>query len=61
MFLEHPAYDISEVQAIHHIGYENVAADRQGVTEMWTDPAVKATIKAFGIELITYADLVADK
>jgi predicted glycoside hydrolase/deacetylase ChbG (UPF0249 family) len=60
MFLEHPAYDIPEVQAIHHIGYENVATDRQGVTEMWTDRKVKAAIKALGIELISYASLLED-
>lgn len=61
MFLEHPAYDIPEVQAIHHIGYENVATDRQGVTEMWTDPKVKAAIKALGIDLISYASLLEGK
>lgn len=58
MFLEHPAYDTPEVQAIHHIGYENVAADRQGVTELWTDKRVKEAIKNTGIQLITYVDLV---
>ncbi len=61
MFLEHPAYDRPEVQAIHHIGYENVAADRQGVTELWTDNRVKEAIEKKGIKLITYADLLNDK
>ena len=36
---------------------ENVAVDRQGVTDTWTSPRVKAFIKSKGIQLISYADL----
>lgn len=57
LFVEHPGLDSPELRAISHIGYEDVAADRQGVTDMWTDPDVKATIKRLGIQLISYADL----
>lgn len=57
MFVDHPGLDTPELRAIHHIGYENVAADRQGVTMAWTDPRVKASIKKLGIQLISYADL----
>lgn len=57
LFVEHPGLDTAELQAISHIGYEDVAADRQGVTDMWTDQRVKDRIKALGIELISYKDL----
>ncbi len=57
LFLDHPSFDNAEMQAIHHIGYENVAADRQGVTDLFTDPEVKAFILKNGIQLIGYKDL----
>jgi predicted glycoside hydrolase/deacetylase ChbG (UPF0249 family) len=57
MFIEHPGLDTSEMRAIHHIGYENVAADRQGVTDTWTSPKVRDAIKSKGITLIGYRDL----
>jgi chitin disaccharide deacetylase len=57
MFVEHPGLNTPELQAIHHIGYENVAGDRQGVTDIWTDPEIIALIKKKGIQLISYKDL----
>ncbi len=57
LFVEHPGIDTPELRAIHHIGYENVAADRQGVTAMWTDPRVLRHIEKLGIQLIDYRDL----
>lgn len=57
MFVDHPALDTPEVRAITHIGYESVAIDRQGVTDVWTDPEVKALVRELGIELISYADI----
>jgi predicted glycoside hydrolase/deacetylase ChbG (UPF0249 family) len=54
LFVEHPGLDTPELRAIHHIGYENVAADRQGVTDAWTSPEIRAAIKAKGIELVGY-------
>jgi hypothetical protein len=57
MFVDHPGLDTPEVQAIYHIGYENVAADRQGVTDVWTNPRVKQLIKEKGIQLIGYNQL----
>lgn len=57
MFVEHPGLDTPELRAISHIGYEAVAVDRQGVTDMWTDPEVKALVRELGIELISYGDL----
>jgi chitin disaccharide deacetylase len=57
LFVDHPGLDTPELRAIHHIGYENVALDRQGVTDTWTNPKVKAAIKKLNIQLISYADL----
>lgn len=57
LFVEHPGLDTPELRAIHHIGYENVAADRQGVTDTWTDPRIKKFIASKGIQLISYKDL----
>lgn len=36
MFVDHPSYDNIEMQGLGHIGYEDVAMDRQGVTDTWT-------------------------
>lgn len=57
LFVEHPGFDTPELQAVHHVGYEDVAGDRQGVTDMWTNPHVKAFIEERGIQLISYKDL----
>lgn len=54
LFVDHPGLNTPEVQAIHHIGYEAVAMDRQGVTDTWTNPRVKDMIKSRGIQLIGY-------
>jgi predicted glycoside hydrolase/deacetylase ChbG (UPF0249 family) len=56
-FVDHPGFDTPELRAIHHIGYENVATDRQGVTDTWTSAAVKEVIRRKGIRLIQYRDL----
>lgn len=58
LFVDHPGINTPELKAIHHIGYENVAEDRQGVTDIWTDPEIKQLIKKRGIQLISYKDLV---
>ncbi|NVO20611.1 MAG: ChbG/HpnK family deacetylase [Bacteroidetes bacterium] len=57
IFLDHPAYDDAEMKAVHHIGYEGVAADRQGVTELFTSEKVKTAIHAKNIELVSYNDI----
>lgn len=57
MYLDHPALDGAEMQAVHHIGYENVAADRQSVSDLWTNAEIKSLIKQLGIQLLSYADL----
>ncbi len=54
IFVEHPGFDNEELKGISHIGYEDVAADRQGVTDVFTSIAVKAEIKRLGIQLVSY-------
>ena len=56
-FIDHPGLDNEELRSVYHIGYEQVAADRQGVTDVFTNKKVKAAIKAKSIELIGYKDL----
>jgi len=60
-FIDHPGLDNAELRSIHHIGYENVAIDRQGVTDVFTSDKVKALINQKGIQLIGYRDLVSPK
>lgn len=57
MFLDHPALDDAEIHAIGHIGYEDVAEDRQGVTDFLTSQRVKEAIREYNIELINFNDL----
>ncbi len=57
IFVDHPAYDHPETRAIHHPGYENVAADRQGVVDAWTDRRVLEIIAERGIQLVSYGDV----
>ena len=58
IFVDHPGIDNQELRAVYHIGYEGVAEDRQGVTDVLTNEKVKALIKQKGIQLIGYRDLV---
>lgn len=57
LFVDHPGLDSPELRAIHHIGYDDVATDRQGVTDAWTSSKVKQAIRQYGVELISYRDL----
>ena len=61
LFVDHPGLNGEELRAIRHIGYEDVAADRQGVTDLFTNEKVKALIKQKGIQLIGYKDLAPPK
>jgi CubicO group peptidase (beta-lactamase class C family)/predicted glycoside hydrolase/deacetylase ChbG (UPF0249 family) len=56
VFVDHPAYLDEEMKAVHHIGYENVATDRQGVTDLFTNEKVKKVIRDKNIELISYSN-----
>ncbi|SMD44757.1 CubicO group peptidase, beta-lactamase class C family [Aquiflexum balticum DSM 16537] len=57
MFVDHPSYDNIEMQGVGHIGYEDVAIDRQGVTDTWTSENVKEAVSRNGIELINFITL----
>lgn len=61
LILEHPAFDTPEMRNIGHKGYENVAADRAGVTVAFTSAKVKEVIARRKITLISYADRALDK
>jgi chitin disaccharide deacetylase len=56
LFVEHPAREFPEMQPVGHTGYENVAADREWVTRVFTSEKVKETIRKKGIKLVSYAD-----
>ena len=57
LFLDHPAYNDSEMETVGHIGYEDVAVDRQGVTDVFTSPEVRKTIEENNIRLINFNQL----
>ena len=58
LFVDHPGLNSPELRAIHHIGYEDVATDRQGVVDTWTNEKVKTLIKKKGIQLVSYKALL---
>lgn len=57
IFIDHPALNNEEIQAVHHLGNEDVAFDRQGVTDLFTSEKVKNAIREKGIELVSYNDV----
>ena len=56
-FIDHPGLDNEELKAVYLTGYEHVAMDRQGVTDLLTNNKVKEEIRTKGIQLISYHDL----
>jgi chitin disaccharide deacetylase len=61
LFVEHPGFDDQELRAVSHIGYENVAADRQGVTDLFTSQRVKDKIREKDIQLIDYREVNGER
>jgi len=57
IFIDHPALNNEEMQAVHHIGNEDVAFERQGVTDLFTSEKVKNAIREKGIKLVSYNDV----
>ena len=51
MTIDHAALDTPEMRAIHHPGYEHVAADRAAVVAAWTSASVKEVIARRKIRL----------
>jgi hypothetical protein len=58
LFVEHPGLDGPEMQAIGHKGYEDVATDRQGVTDMFTSQQTMEVMKRRGIRLVSYGEVL---
>lgn len=54
IFIDHPGMDTPEMRAVWHKGYENVAADRDAVTKVFTSKEVIDEIKSSGIRLVSY-------
>lgn len=57
LHIDHASTDDAEMQAIGHVGYEWVAADRRAVLDAWTSPRVREVIQRKGIMLTSYRDL----
>ena len=56
VFIEHPGLDNEELRAISHIGYEDVAKERQDVTTVFTSEKVKEALVRKGINLVSYKE-----
>ncbi len=61
LFVDHPGLNDEELKAISHIGYEDVAIDRQGVTDLFTNVKVGSMIRQKGIQLVSYKDIAKSK
>jgi hypothetical protein len=57
LFIEHPGLDTPEMRAIWHMGYENVAADRDAVSKVFTSRSLMKIIRERGIRLVSYREL----
>lgn len=57
LLIDHPGLDCPEMRAIGHLGYWDVAEDRDGVTQAFTSPEVMGVIQRRGIQLIGYKNL----
>ena len=61
LHIDHPATNDPEIQAMGHVGYEWVAADRSANLEMWTSPKVREVIERRGIKLTNYRELTRSR
>ncbi len=57
-FIEHPAVGSEEMEAIGHIGYENVSEDRQAVLDLYTDTEIIQLLKEKNIQLLSYKHII---
>lgn len=58
LMVEHAATDTPEMRAYGHVGYEDVAVDRQAVLDAWTSPVVREAIASRGIEVTNLRDVM---
>lgn len=59
VYIEHPAVACDEMNAIWHVGYENVSDDRQEVLDLYTSKKLKEALKIKGVELVSYGDIIS--
>lgn len=63
--IEHPALDNEEMKGIYHLTPSgermNVGADRQDVTDTFTNPEIMQYIREQGIELVSFGDVIREK
>jgi predicted glycoside hydrolase/deacetylase ChbG (UPF0249 family) len=57
LLVEHPGADTPEMRALGHVGYYDVAAERDAVTRAFTSERVKQVVQRRGIQLLSYGDL----
>lgn len=60
VLVDHAANDTPEMRAIGHVGYEQVALDRDAVRVMWMHPAVREAVTRRGVALIPVTTVVAE-
>lgn len=58
--VEHPGYEKGDMETVGHKGYENVAIDRQGVTQAFTSKAVMKVIQKRNIKLLSIKEVIAE-
>ena len=59
--IEHPGCDSGDMKGVGHEGYENVAYDREGVTQAFTSVAVKKVIADRNIKLMSIKEALENK
>jgi predicted glycoside hydrolase/deacetylase ChbG (UPF0249 family) len=57
LFVEHPANESEEMEAVGNKNMLTVARDRHWVTQVFTSPKVIKAIQENGIELVSYSDV----
>lgn len=60
ILVDHAADDTQEMRAIGHVGYEHVAADRDGNRAMWMHPSVREAVTKRGVTLIPTTTVIAE-
>lgn len=58
--IEHPGLDVDEMKGIYTREGENVGADRQDVTNTFTNAEIMQYIQEAGIELISFGDILRE-
>jgi hypothetical protein len=54
LFVDHPGLDTPELRGAAHVGYDDVAVDRQGATDCLVSSSVRAALVAKSVRLASY-------